>query len=103
MRLLLLVIFLVFTNIGSVGAREGDKLSWAQIKQFKKQCRLDATNNRRLCRCATRAFKKLVPPSAVRFGHHTTGVNIVVLQIAEEYVEIMAAEVEKCEDRHSRN
>jgi hypothetical protein len=58
---------------------------------------MNATNNKPMCKCAEKAFKELVPPSEARIGHDTTNASTLILQVPDEYVQILAVEVEQCE------
>ena len=86
------------SGFGLATAKNSDRHSRSILKQFKEQC-IKATNNKPMCKCAKKAFKVQVPPSQVRIGHPTTDASTLILQVPEEYIQILAVDVAQCEIR----
>ncbi len=98
---LLLILPALFPGIGTAETRYADTPSLQYQQRFMSQC-LEATHNRKACRCATRAFSKQVPASAVSIGHHPSGVSVEFLRISDEHLALLAPAIEECEARHPK-
>lgn len=91
----LILSLILFTGIGAAVAK--DTHDQQILKQIEKQC-TDATGNKKMCKCAVKAFKEQVPPGVATWvDHPSEHVKEQVVTVPDEYLEALSEDVAACE------
>lgn len=62
---------------------------------------MDATDNKKMCKCAVKTFKDQVPVSEASFvDHPNENIDTQVVTISDEYLAILSKDVAQCEEEY---